>query len=255
MSRRYGMSRSSAALTRAAVLGPSARRWAKRMNASRSSREVEVARDGALRPQRPRQQRVEQRERQVAGLEADVLLLVLVDDVVHAVRPAERVLPKVTSAPAAFWSSIATCSSDVAEPGALVLLQAPDEPAGLAVGAAVLPQTGQRSSNGVVELRAQSDRRPRLERAQIHASGGSPGRARRGSARCRRTSRRIFIAPPLPRPPVRVPTWPVRARRVLRSKSPPVGQHVQVHADHGHRRRRDPRSPSTSTPCPSGRRW
>ncbi len=61
LSRSHGMSRSSAARTSAAVLGPSARRCVKRMNSSRAVGELEARRQRALGPQLLGQQRVEQR--------------------------------------------------------------------------------------------------------------------------------------------------------------------------------------------------
>ena len=67
--------------------------------------EVEVGRDVGL------DEVVDEVDRDPAGLDADLLLAVFVDDVVLADRAAPRVLPWRTSVPARFWSSSATCSA------------------------------------------------------------------------------------------------------------------------------------------------
>ena len=57
---------------------------------------------------------------------------------------------------------------DVPHPGALVLGQPPDEPAGLAVGAAVLLQPRQRGDEAVVERRPELPGGPLLQLAEVH---------------------------------------------------------------------------------------
>ncbi len=130
--------------------------------------EVEVAGDGALGPKVRGQERVEQGDAQSAGLEADVLLLVLVEDVVPPVRAGAAGLAEGHRLAGHVLQLDGDMLEDVPHPGALVLTQPPDEPARLAVGAAVLVQPRQRLDETVDEGRPELGGRPRLERAEVH---------------------------------------------------------------------------------------
>ena len=172
LSRIQGIRRSSAARTSDMVLGPSARRWAKRMNSSRSAAKSKSPGTAPVGPQLGRQQRVEQREAQPAGLEAHVLLLVLVDDVVVARRVRRAGLAEGDRLAGHVLQLDGDVLEDVAHPGALALGEPPDEPARLAVGAAVLVQPGQRRDQRVGEGRPELARGPLLQRAEVHARAG-----------------------------------------------------------------------------------
>jgi hypothetical protein len=149
-SRSQGMLRSSAALTRLAVEGPSARHAA-----------------GGLKL--GRQQSAQQPHGQLAGLDAFVALRVLVDHGVDA-RPA------IDAARLAegdvFTGDVLQLDGhvleDMAQPRAFALTHAADEAAGLAVRAAVFLQARQCGHQGVDISGTQPGRRPGLQRAQVH---------------------------------------------------------------------------------------
>ena len=88
--------------------------------------------------------------------------------------PAPRVLPRVTSAPARFCSSRATCSSDVPHPGSLA--HALQEPTRFADRAAVLVETGEQLGEVLVEA-GNLVGRPLLQLADIdfHQDGRHAG--------------------------------------------------------------------------------
>ena len=130
--------------------------------------EVEIVRHGALGPETRRQQRVQQREAEPAGLEPDVLLLVLVDDVVVARRPVRAGLAEGDRLAGHVLQLDRHVLQDVAHPGALVLGQPADEPARLAVGAAVLLQPRERRDQRIGERLPQPARRPFLQLPQVH---------------------------------------------------------------------------------------
>ena len=129
--------------------------------------EVEMLGVEVGRAQLRRQERVEQLQAELARLQADLRLLVLVDDEVLAGLAGAPGLAEGDRRAGHVLQLDRDMLEHVAEPGALALVQAADEAAGLAVGAAVLMQPGQGLEQRVDEAVAQPLGRPLLERAQV----------------------------------------------------------------------------------------
>ena len=130
--------------------------------------EVEMLGVEVGRAQLRRQEGVEQLEAELARLQADLRLLVLVDDEVLAGLARAPGLAEGDGRAGDVLQLDRDMLEHVAEPGALALVQAADEAAGLAVGAAVLVQARAGSSSRAVdEAGAQPLGRPFLERAQV----------------------------------------------------------------------------------------
>ena len=130
-------------------------------------RPAPALRHGVLRPQLLRQQRAQQPQRQFAGGDALVALLVLIDHGIDA-RPAgaSRLAEGHLLA-----GDVLQFQRDVlqyvAQPRPLVLAHAPEEAAGLAIRAAVLGKPGQRLGERVDERRSEAPGRPAFQLAQI----------------------------------------------------------------------------------------
>ena len=162
------MSRSSAALTSEAVLGPSARRCAERMKESRSSAKFQVLARRVGRPHFVGQQAAQELQRQLAGFEADRPVLVLVDHVVVARLAVDRAsAAEGHGRPGHILQFDGDVLHHVAEPGTFVFPQPADEAAGFAIGAAVLVQARQGFEQAGDKGVAQARGRPPLQFAEV----------------------------------------------------------------------------------------
>src|SRR5262245_17912606 len=110
---------------------------------------------------------MEQGDAELAGLQPDVLLLVLIGDVIAPFDARAARLPERHRLTGHVLQLDRDVLEDVPHPRSLVLPKAPDEPAGLAVGAAVLVKPRQRRDQPVDERRAEPGGGPLLERAEI----------------------------------------------------------------------------------------
>ena len=161
--RSQGMPRLSAALTSAAVDGPSARRCAKRMNSSRASGQFQPCGHGVRRPDAP----AAAASRAGAGR---VRRRRCLHRAAHTRRPPYRRPARAGAARLAEGDFLARdvlqldgdVLEHVAQPGAFVLAHAAEEAAGFAVRAAVLGQARQRGGQRIDEGGAQSAGRPLL---------------------------------------------------------------------------------------------
>ena len=129
---------------------------------------VEAGRHCTFRLQFWREERMQEGERQPAGLHAHVLLLVLVDHVVVPARPLRAGLPEGDAFAGHVLQLQRDVLKDVAHPGAFALGQPPDEPARLPVGAAVQLEPRQRGDERVGEPRTQLARRPVLQGTEVY---------------------------------------------------------------------------------------
>ncbi len=129
---------------------------------------VEVGGHGAFGTQVRRQERMEQHDAEPSRLEADVLLLVLVDDVILTGGAVGAGLAEGHRLARDVLHLDGDVLEDVPHPGALILGQAPDEPAGFPVGAAVLLEPRQRGDQAVVERGAELPGGPLLQLAEVH---------------------------------------------------------------------------------------
>ena len=127
---------------------------------------LEVERLVAARPELGREEVLDEPERQLPRGLADALLLVLVDHVVQAGLAGPARLAEAHLGAAEVLHLDGDVLEDVAEPGAAVLGQAPDEAAGLAVTAGVVPERGHGGEQAIDEAR-QPSRRPLLEGADV----------------------------------------------------------------------------------------
>jgi hypothetical protein len=110
---------------------------------------------------------VEQHEAEPPRLEPDLLLLILVDHVVVARGAVGAGLAEGHRLAGHVLELDGDVFQDVAHPGARVLREPPDEPARLAVGAAVLLQARQRGHQAVREPAPQPHRGPVLQLAEV----------------------------------------------------------------------------------------
>ena len=119
-------------------------------------------------PQRGRQQRVQQVEREIGGLDADVVLLVLEHHVVHAVAAGLARLAEGDVHTGGVLHLDHDMFEHMAQPGAFVFRHAADEAARLAVAAAMFAQAGQPFNSGVDKAGTQSHGRPGFEHTEVH---------------------------------------------------------------------------------------
>ncbi len=107
------------------------------------------------------QQRAQQAQRQLAGRDAFLALGVFIDDGVEARAIQAARLAEGDVLAGDVLQLERHVLEHVAEPGALVLVHAADETAGLAIGAAVLGEAGQGRDQAVDEALAELAGRPR----------------------------------------------------------------------------------------------
>ena len=130
--------------------------------------EVEIVRHRPGSADLPGQQRLEQLQRQAAGLQAHLGLLVAVD---HVVAPRLARGPRLAEGDLGAGNALdldGAVLQHMSEPGAVILAQPPHEPAGLAIRTAVRPETGQGIQKRIHELRAQAAGGPFLQDPQVH---------------------------------------------------------------------------------------
>ena len=111
-----------------------------------------------------RQQRAQQAQPELAGRDAFVALRVFVDDRVHARLTGAAGLAEGDFLARDVLQFDRDVLEHVAEPRPLVFAHAPEESAGLAVGAAMLGEPGKRCGERVDECAAEPARGPGLER-------------------------------------------------------------------------------------------
>ncbi len=115
-----------------------------------------------------RQQRTQQAQRELAGLDAFLALGVFVDHRIHAGTIIDAAgLAEGHVLAGHVLQLDRDVLHDVTEPGALVFLHAPDQPARRAVRAAVFVQTGHRLDQGIDEAGAEAPGRPGFQRPEI----------------------------------------------------------------------------------------
>ena len=175
-----GMSRLTASSMSAWVDGPKADRSASRMSFSSSSTEVERGRDRI-------DQVVDQGDRHPAGLDPDVLLAELVDDVVLAVRAGRPGLAVADVGPGQVLELERDVLGDVTGPRPLA--QPGDEAAAPAERAGVVLERRQQLDEAVDEA-GDLVRRELLEDAEVDEHAARPARAPSSSGRAGSASRR-----------------------------------------------------------------
>ena len=129
--------------------------------------EHEALGDSISGSQRMGQQREQQQQPELAGLDADFRLLELEHDLVDARGSRRARLAEGDARARGVLQLDRDMLEHVAQPGALVLGQAADEAARLAVGAAVLAQARECFDQSIHERFAQLHARPLLQLAEI----------------------------------------------------------------------------------------